>query len=146
MKLRSFRAAALVAILALLAACTAPANPTTTSAPESATTDAAPGPSQGDRDASDLGLPVIDPIEVDASVDIAIAGSSTVFPLSTAVISKWIDEGGPEYSIDSIGSGGGLERFCVEGASDIANASRAINEDEAAACAENGREHIEIRV
>ncbi|NIR39740.1 MAG: hypothetical protein GWN07_28240, partial [Actinobacteria bacterium] len=60
----------------------------------------------------------------------AIAGSSTVFPLSTAVMSLWEDEGGPGYAIDSIGSGGGFERFCVEGASDISNASRPIRDGE----------------
>jgi phosphate transport system substrate-binding protein len=96
---------------------------------------------------SDLGLPVIDPIDVDASGDIGIAGSSTVFPLSTAVLTQWIDEGGPQYTIDSIGSGGGFERFCVEGASDISNASRAINDEEFAACTDTwGSEPIEIRV
>ncbi len=63
-----------------------------------------------------FGLPVIDPIDVDASVTLDIAGSSTVFPLSVAVVSLWEDEGGPPYEIASIGSGGGLERFCVEGA------------------------------
>jgi phosphate transport system substrate-binding protein len=96
---------------------------------------------------SDLGLPVIDPLEVDPGVDIGIAGSSTVFPLSTELLSQWIDEGGPEYTIDSIGSGGGLERFCVEGASDIANSSRRINEEEIAACTETwGSTPIEVRV
>jgi phosphate transport system substrate-binding protein len=96
---------------------------------------------------SDLGLPVIDPLEVDPGVDIGIAGSSTVFPLSTELLSQWIDEGGPEYTIDSIGSGGGLERFCVEGASDIANSSRRINEEEIAACTETwGSAPIEVRV
>ena len=96
-------------------------------------------------DMSALGLPIIDPLSVPAG-DIAIAGSSTVFPLSVAVIDQWIDEGGPEYSIDSIGSGGGFERFCVEGASDISNASRAINEEEIASCESIGRTPIEIRV
>lgn len=95
---------------------------------------------------SQWGLPLVQPIEVDPSVTIAIAGSSTVFPLSTAVLSQWIDEGGPEYTIDSIGSGGGLERFCVEGASDIANSSRAIEDEEVAACEEIGRPPIEVRV
>ena len=97
-------------------------------------------------DMSDLGLPVIDPLDVPEG-DVAIAGSSTVFPLSTAVLSQWIDEGGPEYSIDSIGSGGGFERFCVEGGSDISNASRPIKEEEVAACTDTwGSEPIEIRV
>ncbi|MFP3881403.1 MAG: substrate-binding domain-containing protein [Actinomycetota bacterium] len=105
------------------------------------------GDDMGDGETSQWGLPIIDPLDVDPGVDIGIAGSSTVFPLSTAIVTQWIDEGGPEYSIDSIGSGGGLERFCVEGGSDIANASRAINDEEFAACTETwGSEPIEVRV
>lgn len=101
----------------------------------------------GDGETSQWGLPIIDPLDVDPGVEIGVAGSSTVFPLSTAVLTRWIDEGGPEYTIDSIGSGGGLERFCVEGASDIANASRAIDEDEIASCSSTwGSDPIEVRV
>jgi len=111
----------------------------TTAAMDDTTTTAAMG------DVSQWGLPVIDPLDVPAG-GIGIAGSSTVFPLSTAILAQWIDEGGPEYSIDSIGSGGGFERFCVEGASDISNASRAIKDSEVAACAAINRDPIEIRV
>jgi phosphate transport system substrate-binding protein len=114
--------------------------PTTAAEADSTTTTAASG-----EETSALGLPVIDPLDV-AAGDIGIAGSSTVFPLSVAVINQWIDEGGPEYSIDSIGSGGGFERFCVEGASDISNASRAIKDSEVESCQSIGREPIEIRV
>jgi phosphate binding protein len=152
MKIRIKSLVGLVAVLALvLAACgrdaeetttTAAAAPSTTAGPDEPATTAAP-----DEPTSDLGLPVIDPLDVDPAVDVLIAGSSTVFPLSTAVLSQWIDEGGPEYTIDSIGSGGGLERFCVEGASDIANSSREIDEEEAAACTETwGGEPISARV
>ena len=91
------------------------------------------------------GYDLVDPLDV-AAGDIGIAGSSTVFPLSVAVIAQWQDEGGPNYSIDSIGSGGGFERFCVEGASDISNASRAIRDSEIESCRAIGREPIEIRV
>lgn len=108
---------------------------------------ASPGATQpsSDIEMSDLGLPVVDAIDA-PSGDIGIAGSSTVFPLSTAIVEQWSDEGGTPYQIDSIGSGGGFERFCVEGSSDIANASRPINEDEIAACGQIGRDPIEIRV
>lgn len=115
--------------------------PDTTAAPETTTTEAAPD----EPETSPIGLPIIDPFDVTPG-DIGIAGSSTVFPLSTAVMTLWEDEGGPNYAIDSIGSGGGLERFCVEGASDIANASRAINEEEVAACQSIDRDPIEVRV
>lgn len=116
------------------------ASPTETSSGASTDTTTGEGDSTGT-----FGLPEIDPLDVETG-DIGIAGSSTVFPLSTAVLSQWIDEGGPEYSIDSIGSGGGFERFCVEGASDISNASRAIKDSEVESCAEIGRDPIEIRV
>jgi len=143
MKIRNL--VALFAVLALvLAACGGDDTTETTSdgGGQTPTTE-----DMGDGELSEWGLPVIDPLDVDPDVDILIAGSSTVFPLSTAVLSQWIDEGGPEYTIDSIGSGGGLERFCVEGASDIANASRAIADDEVAACTETwGSEPISVRV
>lgn len=144
MKLRFGRTPAAVALLGLiLAACGGGSGDTTITAAggsDPTTTTSIGG------EMSDLGLPVVDPLDVDAGIDIGIAGSSTVFPLSTAVLTQWIDEGGPEYTIDSIGSGGGLERFCVEGASDIANASRAIKEEEVAACEAIDRTPIEIRV
>jgi phosphate transport system substrate-binding protein len=158
MKSRYIRLASVVTVLALvLAACGGDgADDTTTTAgaveePTTAPTDDGGGEEPTTTEAmepeGEFGLPLIDPLDVDPSVDIGIAGSSTVFPLSTAVLSQWIDEGGPEYTIDSIGSGGGLERFCVEGASDIANASRPIDEEEFAACTETwGGEPIEVRV
>jgi phosphate transport system substrate-binding protein len=151
MNLRSIRLLAILGALALiLAACAGETTDTTeapapTEAPD--TTEAPDGTEPTDGETSQWGLPVIDPLDVDPDVDVLIAGSSTVFPLSTEVLSQWIDEGGPTYTIDSIGSGGGLERFCVEGASDIANASRSIDEDEIAACTETwGGEPIEVRV
>lgn len=145
MKLRFRGLMALIAILSLVvAACGGDSEETTTT--EATGSDTTTTEDMG-GETGEYGLPIIDPLDVDASVDIGIAGSSTVFPLSTEVLSQWIDEGGPEYTIDSIGSGGGLERFCVEGASDIANASRQIDDEEFAACTETwGTEPIEVRV
>ena len=117
---------------------TTAAGSTTTAAPTTTAPAATPG-------ALDLGLPMIDPLDVTGDA-VAIAGSSTVFPLSTALLAKWQDEGGPEYAIDSIGSGGGFERFCEQGESDISNASRPIKDGEVEACRAIGREPIEIRV
>lgn len=149
MKLRNWFA--LIAIFALvLAACgggDADSGDDETPTTEEMTDDTQPDDGGDDMETGAFGLPIIDALDVDPGVDVLIAGSSTVFPLSTAILSRWIDEGGPEYAIDSIGSGGGLERFCVEGASDIANASRAIDEEEFAACTETwGDEPIEVRV
>ncbi len=153
MKTRTW--AALIAILALvLAACSPSGGDDTTTtegdAGDTTTTAGSDGGDDGDdgddMEMSQWGLPIISPLDATPG-DIGIAGSSTVFPLSTAVLTQWIDEGGTEYTIDSIGSGGGFERFCVEGASDISNASRAIKDEEFADCTATwGDEPIEIRV
>ncbi|MCL4271407.1 MAG: PstS family phosphate ABC transporter substrate-binding protein [Anaerolineales bacterium] len=79
--------------------------------------------------------------------DIITAGSSTVFPLSERMAELFQDEGFVgSVTVDSIGSGAGFERFCVAGESDVANASRAIKEEEVASCQSIGREPIEFRV
>lgn len=90
-------------------------------------------------------LAEVDPLSV--SGDIVIAGSSTVFPLAERMIEVFENEGfGDLVTYDSIGSGGGFERFCEAGESDIAGASRAIKEGEIEACASIGREPIEFRI
>jgi phosphate transport system substrate-binding protein len=89
-------------------------------------------------------LPPVDPSEY--SGEIVTAGSSTVFPLSERMSELWEDEGGPNVTVDSIGTGAGFERFCVNAETDISNASRPIEDDEIAACQENGREVVEFRV
>ncbi|HLF24867.1 MAG TPA: substrate-binding domain-containing protein, partial [Anaerolineae bacterium] len=84
----------------------------------------APEPTQPPAGAVGV-LPEVNPLEVTG--DIVTAGSSTVFPLSEAMAARFEDEGyAGNITIDSIGSGAGLERFCVAGETDIANASRAI--------------------
>jgi phosphate transport system substrate-binding protein len=145
MKLRNWLA--LIAVLALvLAACGGGGTTESTDdGDDTLTTEAIEDDMGGDL--SELGLPIIDPLDADGSVTVNIAGSSTVFPLSTAVMTQWIDEGGPDYPIDSIGSGGGFERFCEQGQSDISNASRPIDEEEIALCEETwGSAPIEIRI
>jgi phosphate transport system substrate-binding protein len=90
-------------------------------------------------------LPAVDPLAV--SGDIVVAGSSTVFPLTERMAERFQDEGyDGNITIDSIGSGAGFERFCVEGESDISNASRPIEEDEVVACNAIGRAPLEFRV
>ena len=91
------------------------------------------------------GLPEVDPLEYTQG-DIITAGSSTVFPLSERMAERWTDAGGVAPSIASIGSGAGFERFCVEGETDISNASRAITDSERESCNAIGRDPIEFRV
>ena len=91
MTTKAWRLPAALAVLALMtAACgSGDGGPTTTAAP---TTTAGGG---GTTAEGRFGLPAIDPLDVPEG-DIGIAGSSTVFPLSVAVVTRWIDEASAE--------------------------------------------------
>lgn len=105
-----------------------------TSAPLPTVEEAAPG-----------SLPEVDPAALQGPI--YSAGSSTVYPLSEAVAENFKADGfSGEMKIDSIGSGGGFERFCTTGETDIANASRAINDKELENCQAINRTPIEFRV
>jgi phosphate transport system substrate-binding protein len=90
-------------------------------------------------------LPEVNPLEVTGSI--VTAGSSTVFPLSERMAERFLEEGfSDQITIDSIGSGAGIQRFCEAGETDIANASRAIKDSEIEQCEAIGRTPIEFRV
>ena len=72
-------------------------------------------------------------------------GSSTVGPFTTKAAEDWKAAGGSDVTVGISGTGGGFERFCA-GETDISNASRAIKDEEAGLCAENGVEYVELRV
>jgi phosphate binding protein len=83
------------------------------------------------------------------SGDIVTAGSSTVFPLAERMKQRFEEEGfAGNLTIDSIGSGAGFERFCVNGETDVANASRGIRDSEIESCGQlsPAREPIEFQV
>jgi phosphate transport system substrate-binding protein len=83
------------------------------------------------------------------SGDIVSAGSSTVFPLSERMKQRFEEEGfAGNITIDSIGSGAGFERFCVNGETDISNASRPIKDSEVESCAAltPARQPVEFQV
>ena len=79
------------------------------------------------------------------SGSINIAGSSTVFPLMSAVAEDFAADH-PDVSIDvsSTGSGGGFSNFFCVGETDFNNASRPIKEEEKQLCEENDIEWIEL--
>lgn len=123
----------------VLAACGAPAAEPTTAPVEP--TSAAESTVAPTEDAAAAFSPL------NVSGDIITAGSSTVFPLSERLSERFNDEGfSGNITVDSIGSGAGFERFCLDGDTDIANASRAIKDDEAANCENIGRTPVEFRV
>jgi phosphate transport system substrate-binding protein len=83
----------------------------------------------------------------DISGTIEIDGSSTVGPLTDAIAEEYANEQpNVQVNVGVSGTGGGFERFCGEGSTDISNASRPIDDEEAQLCEENGIEFTEVRV
>jgi phosphate transport system substrate-binding protein len=76
---------------------------------------------------------------------IEVDGSSTLGPFMEAAADRFEAEGGLDVDVDISASGRGIERFC-DGEIDVANTSRTIDEDEAAACAENGIDYVALQV
>ncbi|MBZ9643350.1 PstS family phosphate ABC transporter substrate-binding protein [Streptomyces sp. PSKA30] len=77
---------------------------------------------------------------------IRVDGSSTVAPLSTAAAQLFqVENPGVRVTIGTSGTGGGFEKFCA-GETDISDASRPIDDDERAACEQNGVRFEEFQV
>ena len=139
---------ALITMSLALAACA----PATTAAPEP--TDAPPATEAQPTEAVEppaTEAPAEDPLAMFApdavSGDIIAAGSSTVFPLSERMKQRFEEEGFTgNLTVDSIGSGAGIERFCVAGETDIANSSRAIRDTEIESCSTINRTPVEFQV
>ncbi|HYN99429.1 MAG TPA: phosphate ABC transporter substrate-binding protein PstS family protein [Actinomycetota bacterium] len=82
----------------------------------------------------------------DLSGRIVISGSSTVEPISIGVAEKFAEIApNVDVSVDGPGTGDGFELFC-KGETDISDASRAMQEEEAAACAAAGVNFVELKV
>ncbi len=83
----------------------------------------------------------------DLSGAVAIDGSSTVFPLSQAAAEGFQGENSNvRVTVGESGTGGGFEKFCA-GETDVANASRPIDEEEEVpVCQKNGVEYTQVQV
>ncbi|ANP47604.1 PstS family phosphate ABC transporter substrate-binding protein [Candidatus Viadribacter manganicus] len=81
------------------------------------------------------------------SEQIAIDGSSTVFPLAEAAAETFTNTqtGAARVTVGESGTGGGFGKFC-RGETQISNASRPISTDEIAACAAANIQFIEIPI
>lgn len=78
--------------------------------------------------------------------EIAIDGSSTVYPIAQAVAEDFqIDNPDVKVSVGFAGTGGGFEAFCA-GDTDISNASRPIEDTEAACLDEAGIGYTEFQI
>ena len=80
------------------------------------------------------------------SGSVFVSGSSTVEPITALVAELFAEENsGFDYTVEGPGTGDGFALFC-NGETDISDASRAISEEEIAACEEAGIEYTEILV
>jgi phosphate transport system substrate-binding protein len=78
--------------------------------------------------------------------EIAIDGSSTVFPITQAVAEEFHKKNpSAEISVGVSGTGGGMKKFC-SGELDIANASRPIKDEELKSCEEKKIEFVELPI
>jgi phosphate transport system substrate-binding protein len=81
-----------------------------------------------------------------AEGEIFVSGSSTVEPITNRVAEEFAATNeGFAYTVEGPGTGDGFAIFC-NGETDISDASRAISEEEMAACADNGVEYVELLV
>lgn len=81
-----------------------------------------------------------------ASGAVGVDGSSTVGPLTSAAAEKFgQDNPDVNVTVGTSGTGGGFEKFC-RGETDINDASRPIEDDEAAACDDAGISYQEMVV
>jgi phosphate transport system substrate-binding protein len=77
---------------------------------------------------------------------VVVDGSSTLGPFTARAAHDFqIREPSVDVDVGISRSSQGFDRFCA-GELDIANASRPIDEDEAAACAKEGIEYVELQV
>ncbi len=73
-------------------------------------------------------------------------GSSTVGPYTTAAAEDFQAENEDvQITVGISGTGGGFDRFCRD-ETDLNNASRPIDDEEAAICEENGVEYVEFHI
>jgi phosphate transport system substrate-binding protein len=80
------------------------------------------------------------------SGELTISGSSTVLPISTLVAESFSESNpGVSPSVDGPGTGDGFVLFC-EGKTDISDASRPIDADEAKDCEKAGIEYTELEI
>ena len=85
-------------------------------------------------------------VAADLSGEIAVDGSSTVFPITEAMAAEFgIANPDVRVTVGVSGTGGGFKRFCA-GETDISDASRPIKSSEVELCDASGIDFIEVPV
>jgi phosphate transport system substrate-binding protein len=82
----------------------------------------------------------------DVSGSINVSGSSTVEPITSLAAEAFTGENSSvDIAVDGPGTGDGFELFC-DGQTDISDASRAIEDEEAATCEANSIQYTELQI
>jgi ABC-type phosphate transport system substrate-binding protein len=82
----------------------------------------------------------------DVTGTVVVSGSSTVQPITSLVAEAFsADHPRASVSVDGPGTGDGFELFC-DGETDLSDASRPIEAEEAAACEAAGVEYVELKI
>ena len=109
----------------------------------------APDATEPDVDATTSGSPTSGSAgEVElAAGEVFVSGSSTVEPISIRVgeLAGELSGGDLAVTVEGPGTGDGFQKFC-SGETDVSDASRPINDEEAQACADSGIEYIELEI
>jgi phosphate transport system substrate-binding protein len=137
LKKRSIAIITLWAALMMLTACAgvAPVDQAATAQAEGGQSDTAGGDEAEATEAT-----------ADLEGDVIVDGSSTVYPITTAVAEEFAAiYPDVRISVGLSGTGGGFEKFCT-GETDISDASRPIKDEEAQICAENGIDYTEMLI
>jgi phosphate transport system substrate-binding protein len=83
-------------------------------------------------------LPAVNPLNLKG--DLAIAGGSTLAPLTRAIYDRFVQEGYQGIiKIEEVGTTPGFKLYCETGETDMVMAARPIAPGELAACLQNGR-------
>ncbi len=81
------------------------------------------------------------------SGEVKMAGSSTVYPIATALAEEFSKKHpNVRVPVSSTGSGGGFANFFCVGKTDLNNASRPIKDSELEQCSDNGVRPVEFQV
>ncbi|SEO27857.1 phosphate ABC transporter substrate-binding protein, PhoT family [Halogranum amylolyticum] len=80
------------------------------------------------------------------SGQVVVKGSSTVYPVSSAIAEEFMKEHEVNVSVDSTGTGGGFQNHFCPGNADINGASRPIQDSEKQLCSDNDVKPIEFQV
>ncbi len=77
---------------------------------------------------------------------VIVSGSSTVEPITSLAAEDYSAQASDfNFQVDGPGTGDGFALFC-DGETDISNASRTIKDEEAATCADNGINYVELKI